>query len=151
MFSFVSLNASSHPVLDCINVSKGNFSKSRAKACLLNTPCLKLLAELYCRSRSFRRRSSTEIRFFPQFCSTTNKWARFTIRKVLDEVFVDEDRDYNPDVENRTSNSSKQVSEAGQDVNIDTTDETVVSGLPKTHPKNTFLSLFVFEYVLKDK
>ena len=71
---------------------------------------------------SFWRRSSTEIGFFPPaiLFNTTNKWARFTIRQVLDEVFVDEDSDYNPDVEDRTSNSSKHVSEAGQDVNTDT-------------------------------
>ena len=69
---------------------------------------------------SFWWRNSTEIGVFPTILfNITNKWVRFTIRQVLDEVFVDEDSDYNPDVEDGTSNSSKHVSEAGQDVNTD--------------------------------
>ena len=74
---------------------------------------------------------------------TTNKQAWYTIRLVLDEVFVDEGSDYDPDVEDRTSNSIEHVSEVGQDVNTDTSDETVFSGLQKN--KTTFLSLFVFQ------
>ena len=96
---------------------------------------------------SFRRPSSTEIVCFCLLIlfNTTNKRARFTIRQVPDEVSVDEDIDYDPDVEDRTSNSSEHVSEAGQDVNTDTSDETVFSGLRKNKHNKTLLSLFVFE------
>ena len=66
---------------------------------------------------SFWRRSSTKIVSPPSILfNTTNKRAWYTIRLVLDEVFVDEDSDYDPDVEDRTSNSIEHVSEAGQDV-----------------------------------
>ena len=85
---------------------------------------------------SFWQRSWSEIGFFPAILfNTTNKRAWYTMRLVPDEVFVDEDSDYDPDVEDRTSNSIEHVSEVGQDVNTDTSDETVFSGLPQKTKK----------------
>ena len=50
---------------------------------------------------------------------------------------------YDPDVEDRTSNSTEHVSETGQGVNTDTSDESMFSALPTK--QKTFSSLFVFQ------
>ena len=76
--------------------------------------------------------------------NTTNERAWDTVRLVLDEVFVDEDSDCDPDVEYITSNSIEHASEAGQDVNTDTSDETVFSGLPGKKKKKTFRHCLFF-------
>ena len=53
-----------------------------------------------------------------------SKRARYTVRQVLEEVFADEDNDYDPEEEDIRANWSENVSETGENVGIDTSDET---------------------------
>ena len=54
---------------------------------------------------------------------------------------LDEDSNYDPDVEDRMSNSSEHVSEASQNVNTDTSDKPVFSLFSPKIQKPNFLSL----------
>ena len=52
-----------------------------------------------------------------------SKRARYTVRQVLEEVFADEDSDYDPEEEDIPANLSENVSETGENVSIDTSVE----------------------------